>query len=592
MPTLKKKKKKTMTAPSMLFNETVPLAHRRMLLTDLCRTESAEATAMLDRLLKTIAQGNGGEDQFKEQKKELAQLLEALENGPLRPGLFLNMVTLKGAQPPRAMVKLSDGTPAYPVVPDADFAKTLRRGDCVLLSARGEAVLSRDDVAVDVGEEAKLERWLGDRVEVSIRTGDERHLLHVSEQLRNRLEAGEVPTGSVLLVCLRRAMAFDVVPRETDELSGFRFLCREPVPDVIAERDIGDPPEFIEGIAEICRQEMLTPELRRLYGLRRSTTVLLTGVSGSGKTLSLNASIRRIYEVMSQLTGLSLERLPPRVIRLKMSKLLSHWLGDSDKNADKLIDEIGDLCKHTVTAPDGREVELPVIVILEELDGIARRRGLDQDGIYDRIQTTLLQRLDHTANAALRDGLIVVFATTNVPHLIDPAWIRRVGGRTYNFGRLRQRAFAAVLDKQLRDRPLASDNGTPTETLKRGLVRDTTAGLFSGTNDEPPLVEIQFAGSTTPTLKHRRDFLTGSVVDRAVQQAATAACDAQQRGSATPGITRAMLLSAIEDQVHAVVSAITPANIGEFVDLPDGLRVTNVRRIEPPVVSAHDIFAV
>ena len=587
MPT---QKKKNNTAPSMLLNEKVPLPHRRMLLADICNTDSEEATAMLDALFKAAAQGNGGEDHFKEKKKQLDQLVEALENGPQRPGVFLNMVTPKGAQPTRALVKLSDGTPTYPVVPDAGLAKTLRRGDCVLLSTRAEAVLSRDDTAVDVGEEAKLERWLGDRVEVSIRTGGERHLLHVTEQLRDRQEAGEVPTGSLLLVCLRRAMAFDVIPGETDELSGFRFLCREPVPDIIAERDIGDPPEFIEQIAEICRQEMLAPEIRRRYRLRRSMTVLLTGVSGSGKTLSLNASVRRIYEVMSEVTGLALEQLPPRVIRLKMSKLLSHWLGQSDQNADKLVDEIGQLCTHTVTAPDGREVELPVIVIIEELDGIARRRGLDQDGIYDRIQTTLLQRLDHTANAALRDGLIILFATTNVPHLIDPAWIRRVGGRTYNFGRLRHRAFAAVLDKQLRDRPLASLNGTPADTLKRGLVRDTTAGLFSSPNDESPLVEIQFAGSTTPTLKHRRDFLTGSVVDRAVQQAASTACDAQQRGTDTPGITAAMLLHAIEDQVQAVVGSVTAANVGEFVDLPDGLRVTNVRRIDPPVISAHDIF--
>ncbi len=588
MPTLKKKK----PAPSMLLNEKVPLPHRRMLLADICNTDSEEATAMLDALFKAAAQGTGPEDHYKEKKKEVDQLLEALVNGPQRPGVFLNTVTAKGAQPTRALVKLSDGTPTYPVVPDASLATTLKRGDCVLLSTRAEVLLSRDDAAVDVGEEAKLERWLGDRVEVSIRTGDERHLLHVTEQLRDRRKAGEVPSGCALLVCLRRAMAFDVIPRETDKLSGFRFLCREPVPDVIAERDIGDPPAFIEEIAEVCRQEMLAPELRRRYGLRRSSTVLLTGVSGSGKTLSLNASIRRIYEVMSQATGIPVEQLPPRVIRLKMSKLLSHWLGQSDQNADKLFDEISELCTHTVTARDGREVELPVIVILEELDGIARRRGLDHDGIYDRIQTTLLQRLDHTANAALRDGLIIVFATTNVPDLIDPAWFRRVGGRTYKFGRLRHRGFAAVLTKQLRDRPLASLNGTPADTLKRGLVRDTTAGLFGSPNDEQPLVEIQFAGSTTPTLKHRRDFLTGSVVDRAVQQAATAACDAQQRGTDNPGITAAMVLRAIDDQVQAVVGSVTVANIGEFVDLPDGLRVTNVRRIDPPVVSAHDIFAV
>ena len=123
-------------------------------------------------------------------------------------------------------------------------------------------------------------------------------------------------------------------------------------------------------------------------------------------------------------------------------------------------------------------------------------------------------------------------------------------------------------------------------------MRDTTAGVFTGGNDETPLLEIQFAGSTTPTLKHRRDFLTGSVVDRAVQQAAEAACDAEERGTEDPGITAAMLVHAITDQVQAVAGAVTPANVGEFVDLPDGLRVTNVRRIEQPLLSAHDIIGV
>jgi hypothetical protein len=574
----------------MLVNEKVPLPHRRMLLSELCQTGSTEAQNLVDSLLKSAAQGDGGKDLFSEKTKELSNTIDALEKGPHRPAVFLNLVTPAGTVPMRALVKLSDGTPMYPILTDVNLSQSLKRGDCVLLSARAEALLSRDGGTVDVGEEAKMERWIGDRVEVSLRTGDDRHVLHLSDGLRAKMEADEIPAGSSLLVCLRRAMAFDVIPSSTDKLAGFSFLSREPVPDVVAERDIGDPPAFIEQIAEVCRTEMLDPQLRRRYGLRRSTTMLLTGVSGSGKTLSVNASIRRIYEVMSSVTGLPIEELPPRILRLKMSKLLSQWLGQSDRNADKLVDEIVALCRHTVTAADGREIELPVIVIMEELDGIARRRGLDQDGIYDRIQTTLLQRLDHTSNAALRDSLIVIFATTNVPHLLDPAWIRRVGGRTYTFGRLRRRAFAAVLDKQLGKRPLASDNGTVHAELKHQIVRRITAELFTSNIAAQPLVEIQLTGATTPCLKHKRDFLTGSVVDRAVQQAAGAACDAEEAGSSTPGISIAMLISAIDDQVQAVAQSLTPVNVAEFVDLPDGVRVANIRRIDPPALGAHEIL--
>ena len=107
MPTPKKKNK---NAPSMLFDEKVPLPHRRMLLADICNTESDEATAMLDALFKAAAQSNGGEDQYKEKKKEIDQLIEALVSGPQRPGTFLNTLNPKGVQPTRALVKLADGT--------------------------------------------------------------------------------------------------------------------------------------------------------------------------------------------------------------------------------------------------------------------------------------------------------------------------------------------------------------------------------------------------------------------------------------------------------------------------------------------------
>jgi hypothetical protein len=341
-------------------------------------------------------------------------------------------------------------------------------------------------------------------------------------------------------------------------------------------------------VIEFCRQEMVSPGLRRKYRLRRSKTYLLEGTSGSGKTLCLCACINGIHEVMAEVTGISVAELPPRVIRLKMSKLLSMWLGESDKNADLLVDEIVALAERTVTGPNGT-FELPVIVIFEELDGIGRRRGGDVDGVYDRIQTTLLQRLDHTATRALRDRLILMFATTNVPHLIDPAWVRRVGGQSVSFGRLGRKGFAAVLDKHLRDVPLVSDNGARRETVQAALVRHVTAALYSPNGSDPGLVEIQLAGTTAPCTRHRRDFLTGSIVDRAVQAAADRACSAEEAGCGTPGISARLLLDCIDEQARAVASALQPANAVDFVDLPDGMRVTGVRRLPQPAVLPGDL---
>jgi ATP-dependent 26S proteasome regulatory subunit len=571
----------------VLLDEKVPLEHRRQLLQQICNSDSKEAARILDSLLKAAAQSSGLE-LYTQKKKECEALMEALEAGPQRPGLFYGLLPANGSAVKRAHVRLQDGTATYPVVADDNLAKILECGAGVLLSGRAEMVLATDPIGVDAGEEARLEDRLGDRVEVSLRSGDERQVLHVSATLQQRLDAGEVPPGSPLLVCLRRQMAFDVVPRPTDEWSRYRYLSREEVPDVVADRDIGDPPAFIAEAIEFCRLEMLAPEIRREYRLRRSRTWMLAGVSGSGKTLCLCACVRGIYETMAEVTGLAVADLPPRILRLRMSKLLSYWLGESDKNADLLVDEIVALSEHTVTGPRGT-FELPVIVVLEELDGIARRRGGDVDGVYDRIQTTLLQRLDHTANRALRDRLILVFATTNVPHLIDPAWARRVGGQTIRFGRLGRRAFAAVLNKHLRDVPLVSDNGAGRDEIQAALVRQVTATLFSPNGSDAGLVEIQLAGTNAPSVKHRWDFLTGSIVDRAVQMAADRACQAQAAGCSAPGMSAQLLIDAIDEQVRALTSALEPTNAADFVDLPDGMRVTGVRRIAQPAVLPTDL---
>ncbi|MHC4430057.1 MAG: hypothetical protein ACYS0D_15870, partial [Planctomycetota bacterium] len=189
------------------------------------------------------------------------------------------------------------------------------------------------------------------------------------------------------------------------------------------------------------------------------------------------------------------------------------------------------------------------------------------------IQTTLLQRLDHTSNSVLRDRLVVIFATTNVSHLVDPAWLRRVGGETWTFGRLQRGAFASVMRRRLGDVPVVPD--------RESLVREVTTRLFAPNADDPPLAELDLAGTSAPLRRHGRDFLTGSVVDRALEQAAARACRAEAAGEGT-GLTAPLVVEALDDQLRAVADGLTPANADNFTDVPEGARVVNVRRFPRP----------
>ena len=107
-------------------------------------------------------------------------------------------------------------------------------------------------------------------------------------------------------------------------------------------------------------------------------------------------------------------------------------------------------------------------------------------------------------------------------------------------------------------------------------ITDITSWLF-GANADEAVVETVYAGSTTPVIRYRRDFLTGALVDRSIRQAATEACRQHEEGSEDPGVTTAMLAHALAEQVENIVRQLTEHNVHHYVDVPGGSRVASVR---------------
>jgi len=571
-------KKKAPNTATMLLDPALPLEHRKQLLMHLCLAPDPASAEVVKGVLDAATNANGGE-LYAQKIAEVNELLEQMKAGPLRNATFLKI--LKGPSPvKRAQVLLHDGSQAFTVLPEPALAESLRRGDTVLLEAQGKALLYPLPEDGHVGEEARFERRIDEeRVEATLRD-HEPCVFRASAKLVDQLDVGEVQPGGSLLVCPHRLMAFEAVPKQ-DGLAHYRYLARLPVPDVVIDRDIGAPPAFLAELEEHVRMEMLDPALGRRYRRRRSVMKLLVGVSGSGKTLCVQGLWRRVYEVMSEITGAEIDELPPRVVRLRMSEVLSKWLGESDKSIDRFFDEIDQLTEEVFVAHDGSEHVLPLLAVCEECDGLARARG--DDAIYDRIQTTLLQRLDVTCQK-LKDRLVIFLFTSNVPHLVDPAFLRRAGGTTERFGRLGRRSFVAVLRKHLRGLPFAAEKGVEPAEAERRAASDLTAWLFSPNGQDRGQVELTYVGASAPVVKYRRDFLTGALVDRAVQQAASEACRAERAGAARPGLSSALLVSAFDRQVRAVVDQLHRDNVGQYLDLPDGARVGAVRRIEQPAL--------
>jgi ATP-dependent 26S proteasome regulatory subunit len=560
----------------MLADASVPLAHRALMFRELLENINPETEPLIKQLFDKIT-AQSSESLYKDKVHKLDAILKEIHEAPMRLATFIELSHINGDAAAQALVALDDGTLAYAVVVDEEAVKELRLGDRVILDGKARVLVHRAPGGLRVGDEARLERKIDERHIEVISRGDERAVVLAAADLIEAIDSGKVPPGSAIVLNSRQTIGISALPSQ-DGLSHFRFLDKGPVPDVRVERDIGSPPKVIHQVAKHIREEMTRPELRRRFRLRPCLMKLLCGVSGSGKTLAVQAIHRLMYEIMTEVTYIPIEQLPPRVFHFRPSQVLSMWLGESDKNVDRLFDEIEQLAGQTFTTPDGRQLHLPVLVVLEEADGLGRARG--QDAIYDRILTTALQRLD-PARAGLRDRLVIFLATTNEPHIVDPAFLRRVGGSIETFGRLNRQAFRAVLHKHVRGLPAASNNGCPQEEIWQKIIADLTAWLF-GPNADSGVVELTYAGSTTPVIKHRRDFLTGALIDRAVQDAGTEAWESILEDPADGGVSLAHLMRALNGQVLSVVGQLREQNVGSYTDLPDGVRVATLRRIPQP----------
>ncbi len=557
----------------MLTDASVPMEMRRQLLQQLFETDEETAQQAVNHVLESAAKASASDIELAK-AEELSELLDQMRRGPLRCATFDTMID-SHVFGRRAQVILPDGTSAMCVVPDDKLAGAMRCGDTVWLDAQGGVLLFHIAGPITRGEEARLERHL-ENGDVEVNIGDHsRFVCRASDHLRQQIERGEAEPGCMVIVCQRKMLAFSALPAEEGS-SHLRFLSRDPVPDVIVERDVGSPPAFIEQFSEAVRRELSAPELGRRYGLRRSRMLLLTGVPGTGKTLSIHALWRRLYEIMTAHTGVDIEDLPQRVMRLRSSEVLSKWVGSSDKNIARFFDEVGQLANEMFVGPDGTEWELPVLVVCEEIDALARQRG--EDAIHDRIQTTLLEGLD-PARPLYKDRLVIVVCSTNTPNLVDPAFVRRAGGTVTRFGRMDRFTFRAVLEKQLGTRPFAQG-----EDERRRALASLTTWLFAKNAQGAGQVEITYVGQPNPVAKHRRDFLTAALVDRAVQSAALQACNAEYLGVENAGLTTEGLTRAIDEQVRDIVEMLTPANCEQNLTIPDGMRVGTVQRIAQPRV--------
>ena len=207
------------------------------------------------------------------------------------------------------------------------------------------------------------------------------------------------------------------------EPSALREVFTE-VPDVRWE-DVGGLEEAKSMLKQIIEWPLQYADLFERADTAPPKGVLLTGVSGTGKTL--------LAKAVAHECGVNF-------ISVKGPELLSKWVGDTEHR-------IRDVFKIA-------RLSSPCIIFFDELEAIAGQRGGSETNVTERVLSQMLTEMDGIEE--LRG--VVVLGATNRPDLLDPALLRA--------GRFEVRlelpvpdpeSRRAILAVHMRTKPLADD---------------------------------------------------------------------------------------------------------------------------------------
>jgi len=155
--------------------------------------------------------------------------------------------------------------------------------------------------------------------------------------------------------------------------------------------DVGGLDSVKEKLRELVELPLMRPDLFEKAGIKPSKGILLSGPSGTGKTLLAKA-------VANEANA--------NFISVKGPELISKWVGESEKHVREIFKK-------------ARQVA-PAIIFFDEFDSISKMRGMSMSDSTERVVNQLLTELDGVEELEK----VIVMAATNRKDLIDSSLLR------------------------------------------------------------------------------------------------------------------------------------------------------------------------
>ena len=497
--------------------------------------------ALLERLLAA----EEGLARARECQRQVQETLARLTAPPFFPAIFLHSCSVPDEA--RAVVQMGTQRRVVAVAKALDGVP-LHTGDEVFLNNELNAVVARAASApTRGGETAVFERRTADG-RLILRLHDEELVMEAAAPLAAlTLNAGD------LVRCDRNAwVAFERIER-----SPGRQWFLEETPQVTFDH-IGGLNFEIERLKRVLNLQVNHAEVARRYGLRRKGSVLLSGPSGTGKTMIAKAIANWLASVSP--AGRS------RFMSLKPAALHSVWYSQSEANYREAF---------AAARKAGEEdPRIPVIIFFDEVDSVGLARGGTLAHVDDRVLTAFMAELDGLSDR----GNIVVVAATNRRSALDPALVRpgRLGDLILEILFSKQKAAYEIFSRHL---PLAAPyarngHGADWATTREEILQTALSRLYAP-NADNALATLVFRDGKRRAV-HAADLISGAMIANIANGALERACYRHVE-TGEEGLRFEDVARAIDEELDAAARILTPSNCRlHLTDLPQDVDVVSV----------------
>jgi SpoVK/Ycf46/Vps4 family AAA+-type ATPase len=236
--------------------------------------------------------------------------------------------------------------------------------------------------------------------------------------------------------------------------------------------------------------------------------------------------------------------------------------GATERRIARWAEKIEKLGAGRLRGRDGRDVQIPLIIALEECEALLRGRGETQGSghLFDRPLSLLLQKTE-SLESTLQLPIIWIM-TSNRADLVDAAARRRMGMRLVVFGSLRASEAVAVLKTKLSDSmPIYGENGSNAER-RAALVRSVINYLY-GPEPNQAIAEVRL-GNSERRLLNRADVVTPAVIDEAVSGAVDRCLAKSRRAGLLLGLDAADVIGYLDRHFAGLARTLRPHNVAEY----------------------------